>query len=100
LPASGKVYISGKLHPQVRVPLREVQLNPTKGMNGRTMPNESVRVYDCSGPWGDPAFTGGVEHGLPQLRRPWILVRGDVPTRRKVLRAHRWPEHRGDSISA
>jgi phosphomethylpyrimidine synthase len=78
LPASGKVYISGKLHPQVRVPLREVQLNPTKGMNGRTMPNESVRVYDCSGPWGDPAFTGGVEHGLPQLRRPWILVRGDV----------------------
>ncbi len=37
-----------------------------------------MRVYDCSGPWGDPAFTGTVEQGLPALRREWILARGDV----------------------
>src|SRR6185369_3812226 len=28
--------------------------------------------------WGDPAFTGTVEQGLPALRRDWILQRGDV----------------------
>ncbi len=37
-----------------------------------------MRVYDCSGPWGDPAFAGNVEHGLPPLRAKWILARGDV----------------------
>jgi phosphomethylpyrimidine synthase len=31
-----------------------------------------------SGPWGDPAFTGTSEEGLPALRREWILKRGDV----------------------
>jgi phosphomethylpyrimidine synthase len=40
--------------------------------------NEPVRVYDCSGPWGDPAFQGSVEEGLPALRAPWIRARGDV----------------------
>src|SRR5690606_9058798 len=34
--------------------------------------------YDCSGPWGDPAFTGTSEEGLPAVRRDWILDRKDV----------------------
>ena len=37
-----------------------------------------MRVYDCSGPWGDPNFTGTSDEGLPALRRDWILQRGDV----------------------
>ena len=78
LPASSKVYVPGKLHPDVRVPLREIQLGATKGLNGRTEANDSVRVYDCSGPWGDPRFSGKVEQGLPPLRQAWILARGDV----------------------
>jgi phosphomethylpyrimidine synthase len=41
-------------------------------------PNSPVRVYDCSGPWGDPEFKGRVETGLPPLRQPWILERKDV----------------------
>ena len=45
---------------------------------GAVQTNEPVRVYDCSGPWGDPAFTGSVAEGLPSLRRDWILKRGDV----------------------
>ena len=40
--------------------------------------NEPVRVYDTSGPWGDPEFKGNETTGLPKLRRPWILARGDV----------------------
>src|SRR5436190_1034992 len=78
LPNSAKVYLAGKLHPNLRVPLRQITLSASKTMRGGTEPNETVCVYDCSGPWGDPAFEGKVEQGLPALRRPWILERGDV----------------------
>jgi phosphomethylpyrimidine synthase len=37
-----------------------------------------VRVYDTSGPWGDPGFAGDVTEGLPAVRRGWIQERGDV----------------------
>ena len=78
LPKSRRVYVAGQLHADVRVPLREIELAPTKSVNGRVELNDPVRVYDCSGPWGDPQFTGSVEVGLPALRRPWILRRNDV----------------------
>ncbi len=78
LPNSHRVYVPGKLHADVRVPLREIQLNPTHTTTGKGESNPPVRVYDCSGPWGDPAFSGTVDSGLPLLRRPWILARGDV----------------------
>jgi phosphomethylpyrimidine synthase len=81
LPNSTKVFIPGKLHPSVQVPLREIQLNPTKRLSGASEQNAPVRVYDCSGPWGDPSFEGDVEQGLPALRREWILARGDVEER-------------------
>ena len=58
--------------------MREIELTPTKSFTGATEQNEPVRVYDCSGPWGDPNFAGTVEEGLPALRRKWILTRGDV----------------------
>ncbi len=78
LPNSTRVYASGKLHPDIRVPMREITLSPTKTMNGQIEANEPVRVYDCSGPWGDPAFEGNAETGLPALRAEWIKNRGDV----------------------
>ncbi len=78
LPNSTKVYIPGVLHEQIRVPMREIALSPSKGIDGRVEANDPVRVYDTSGPWGDPDFTGDVEAGLPPLREPWILARGDV----------------------
>ena len=78
LPNSDRVYIPGNLHADVRVPLREIRLNPTHTANGKAESNRPERVYDCSGPWGDPGFRGSVEQGLPTLRRPWILARGDV----------------------
>ena len=78
LPASSRVYLQGQLHSDVRVPMREIKLNPTKSFNGRIEVNEPVRVYDTSGPWGDPAYKGTVETGLPALRRPWIESRNDV----------------------
>src|SRR6185503_11406600 len=78
LPNSRRVYLPGLLHPEVRVPLREISLSATKSFDGTLEVNEPVRVYDCSGPWGDPEFKGAVEEGLPPLRRDWILKRGDV----------------------
>ena len=77
LPKSKRVYVGGTIHPDVRVPVREVELAPTS-FNDASKPNEPVRLYDCSGPWGDPAFTGTVEEGLPALRASWIRARGDV----------------------
>jgi phosphomethylpyrimidine synthase len=78
LPASKKVFVAGKLHPEIRVPMREIEVSDTKSYTGAIEKNTPVRVYDCSGPWGDPAFTGKSEEGLPALRRDWILKRGDV----------------------
>jgi phosphomethylpyrimidine synthase len=78
LPKSTRIYVEGHLHPSVRVPMREIELSDTKSFNGRFEKNDPVRVYDCSGPWGDPAFTGSSDQGLPALRRDWILARGDV----------------------
>jgi phosphomethylpyrimidine synthase len=78
LPNSRRVYVSGKFHPDIRVPFREISLAPTKSLNGEIELNESVRVYDASGPWGDPDFHGDVMQGLPPLRAKWIRDRGDV----------------------
>jgi phosphomethylpyrimidine synthase len=78
LPGSKRVYVAGKIHPDVRVPMREIELTPTKSYTGTVEANEPVRVYDCAGPWGDPGFKGTVEAGLPVLRAQWIRARGDV----------------------
>jgi len=59
--ARRKVYVEGRSG--VRVPFTEVRL---------ATPNPPVHLYDTSGPGSDPA------EGLPPLRRPWILGRGDV----------------------
>jgi phosphomethylpyrimidine synthase len=80
LPNSKKVYVPGSLHPDLRVPFREISLAPTKTISGEIEVNEPVRVYDTSGPWGDEtvATTLNVENGLPLLRAAWIRERGDV----------------------
>ena len=78
LPNSEKVYVNGKIHSDLRVPFREIILAPTKTLSGQIDVNEPVRVYDTSGPWGDPDFHGDVTQGLPPLRAKWIRDRGDV----------------------
>ena len=78
LPNSKKIYVSARLHPDIRVPFREISLAPTKSINGEIEINEPVRVYDTSGPWGDPDFHGDVTQGLPPLRAKWIRERGDI----------------------
>jgi phosphomethylpyrimidine synthase len=78
MPNSRRVYLEGRIHPEVRVPMREIALAGTRKPDGTVEVNEAVRVYDTSGPWGDPDFHGDVEKGLPALRREWVLGRRDV----------------------
>jgi phosphomethylpyrimidine synthase len=78
LPASTRVYEQGELFPEIRVPFREIALSPTKRIDGTLETNEPVRVYDCSGSWGDPSFTGTSDEGLPTPRAAWVAARADV----------------------
>jgi len=78
LPKSRRVYLPGKIHSDVQVPMREIIVSDTKSHTGAVIPNDPVRVYDCSGPWGDPTFNGKSDEGLPALRGKWVKARGDV----------------------
>ncbi|MCL6637104.1 MAG: phosphomethylpyrimidine synthase ThiC [Alicyclobacillus sp.] len=75
-PNSRKVYVTGS-RPDIRVPFREIQLSPTTGPHG-VRSNPPLRVYDTSGPYTDETVIVNLQDGLPPLRRPWILERGDV----------------------
>ena len=74
---SRRVYIEGGA-PGSRVPFREVDLNVTRSMNGAIEMNAPVRIYDTSGPWGDPDIRCDVHDGLEPRRRQWIVARGDI----------------------
>ena len=71
LPASRKIYVNGVLHPEIRVPMREISVHPTAG-------EPPLPVYDSSGPYTDPAVETDIAKGLAPLRRAWIEARGDV----------------------
>ena len=77
LPNSRRIYIEGQ-QSGVRVPFREIDQNPTRNFRNELEENPPVRVYDTSGPYGDPSAATDVCEGLPQLRRDWIIGRGDV----------------------
>jgi phosphomethylpyrimidine synthase len=77
LPNSRRIYIDGT-QPGVRVPFREIAQSPTRNFKNELEENSPVRVYDTSGPYGDPSVTTDVREGLPALRHEWIKGRGDV----------------------
>jgi phosphomethylpyrimidine synthase len=72
LPNSHKVYVG-----PLRVPMRAVAQADTPSMFGGEK-NPPIFVYDCSGPYSDPAAKIDIRSGLPALRDPWIFERRDV----------------------
>jgi phosphomethylpyrimidine synthase len=68
LPNSRKTYVAGS-RPDIRVPMREI---------AQTGDNPPICVYDCSGPYTDPAAKIDIRKGLPALRARWIEERGDT----------------------
>jgi len=77
LPNSRRIYVEGT-QSGVRVPFREIGQNPTRNFKNELEDNPPVRVYDTSGPYGDPSTATDVREGLPELRADWIVGRGDV----------------------
>jgi len=77
LPNSRRIYVIGE-QPGVRVPFREIDQNPTRNFDNSLEENPPVRVYDTSGPYGDPSMNCDVREGLVGMRREWIAGRGDV----------------------
>jgi phosphomethylpyrimidine synthase len=69
---TGPIRGSRKIHVgPLKVAMREIDLEPGSG-------EPPVRVYDTSGPYTDPNARIDIMAGLPQLRRDWIIGRGDV----------------------
>jgi phosphomethylpyrimidine synthase len=76
LPNSTKVYVQGS-RADIRVPMREVSQADTPTMFGGEA-NPPLYVYDCSGPYADPAARIDIRSGLVPLRNGWIEERGDT----------------------
>ena len=80
-PGSEKVYMQGKLHPEVKVGMRKVNLTPTVKIVGEEKvmrENESVYVYDTSGVYTDPAVKIDINEGIPRIREEWTARRDDL----------------------
>lgn len=58
LSGSKKYYLSGNLHPDLQIPMREITQT-----NGKTF-----TIYDTSGPYTDPAISIDINQGLPKVR--------------------------------
>src|SRR5262245_13179154 len=78
LPGSRRVYVPGP--GGMRVPFREIALQPTRGLQARVELNAPLRVYDTSGPYTDSGIDIDLHQGLPELRREWIDQRGTYET--------------------
>ncbi|MCT2385177.1 phosphomethylpyrimidine synthase ThiC [Erwinia pyrifoliae] len=80
-PNSKRIWLTGS-QPDIRVPMREIQLSPTvtggRKDNPTLVENEPVPVYDTAGPYGDPEASIDVHAGLAKLRRDWIVKRNDT----------------------
>jgi phosphomethylpyrimidine synthase len=73
--AFSRVYVSGELHPSIRVPFLRVDQEPTV-RPGRTEQNPSLLLYDTAGAWLDQR--PDVKQGHPAPRAEWIAARADT----------------------
>jgi phosphomethylpyrimidine synthase len=68
---SRKVYTAPDAAPDLRVPIREIVLDPSSG-------EPPVPVYDPSGPYTDDNVAIDVERGLKRTRVEWVKERGGI----------------------
>ncbi len=67
---SRKVYVPGKMYPDIRVGMREILTEDTE--------TPVVPVYDTSGPYSDQDAKLDVTKGIERFRESWIMERGDA----------------------
>ena len=73
---SKKIYINGKIYPDIRVPMRQIQIGQDKA---------KVNLYDTSGPYTDPVYETDILTGLQEIRKTWIESRNDTDGRDKYV---------------
>lgn len=75
-PNSKRIYLEGSRN-DIQVPMREIQLDKTLVGGSKENPvfedNESVPVYDTSGPYGDPASQLDVNLGLKKFANHGLM---------------------------
>lgn len=80
-PSSEKIYVEGEIN-KVKVGMRKIKLLDTVTLdkNGEKVfkKNNSVVVYDTSGPYSDPKIQININEGLPRLREEWYSKRKDL----------------------
>lgn len=69
-PASTKTYVTSATSPDVRVPMRNIQLKDSAAPN--------FLLYDTSGPFTDSDLVVDTSRGLASVRSAWIEQRDDV----------------------
>ncbi|MBX3536607.1 MAG: phosphomethylpyrimidine synthase ThiC [Chelatococcus sp.] len=82
---SAKIYSTAPDHPEIRVPFREIALDPASG-------EAPFRVYDTSGPFTDPEAAIDLNSGLAQPRAPWLATRSLTAIAPRAVR----PEDNGN----
>jgi len=103
-PASQKIYAPGKIHPSIRVPLRQVSQTPTRQLGGAekdAVLNLPITLYDTSGPYTDPSVEIDIRQGLSPIRVEWIRDRDDVEDLPQVSSRYgklRLADHRLDAL--
>ena len=86
---SHKIYSSPEGRPDIRVPFREIPLEPTAN-------EPPFRVYDTSGPYTDTDIAIDLEAGLPSVRGEWIAKRGFAAVQPREVK----PEDNGFATGA
>lgn len=62
-PQSKKIYVSGKIYPEIQVGMREISIDDSS--------TPIVPVYDTSGPYGDENAKIDVTKGIAKIRTAW-----------------------------
>lgn len=73
-PNSEKIYVSGTLHPDIRVPFRLIQTDDGDNPQG----HRTFVVYDTSGPFSDASQCIDCRVGISRLRDQWLNERRDL----------------------
>ncbi len=76
LPNSRKIYVQGS-RADIQVPMRMISQDETPASMGAEV-NPPIYVYDCSGPYTDPAVKIDIQSGLAAMREGWIAERDDT----------------------
>ncbi|MGB8517942.1 MAG: phosphomethylpyrimidine synthase ThiC [Gallionella sp.] len=76
LPNSRKIYVQGS-RADIQVPMRMISQDETPASMGAEV-NPPIYVYDCSGPYTDPAVKIDIRSGLAAMREGWIIERDDT----------------------